>query len=308
MDRHGDRVALASLLAGGVLAGGNAVGVRFTVLELDALWGAGLRFAAAAAVLTGLTAVLRLGLPGGRLFGGALLYGLLNFGGAFAFVYYMLVHIQAGLASTLIALFPLATLLLAVTQRQERLRGAAVAGGVLALGGVAVVSGASLAESVPPLALGAGLASVLCMGQAAIVARRLRHLHPVVLNAVGMAVGAAALLAGAVVAGDRMVLPQQPATWLALGYLVLGGSVGLFMLYLLVLRYWEASRAAYLTLLMPPVAVLLSAWLDSEPVTPWLVAGGALILAGVYVGAVRRTPVAPPTVPPAPAAVAAAGR
>jgi drug/metabolite transporter (DMT)-like permease len=55
-----------------------------------------------------------------------------------------------------------------------------------------------------------------------------------------------------------------------------------------VLRRWPASRAAYVYLLIPPVAVALSAWLDGEPITLGLVLGGTLILAGVYVGAVRQ--------------------
>ncbi|HEX6255955.1 MAG TPA: EamA family transporter [Euzebyales bacterium] len=232
----------------------------------------------------------QLRLPPGVALRGVALYGLLNFGGAFAAAYYALSHIQAGLASTLIALVPLATLLLAVVQRREHLRVTAVVGGVLALAGVALVSKVSLAGAAPPLAVLAAVAGVVCMGQAAIVARGLaqRHdLHPVVLNAVGMAVGAVVLLAGALVAGDHIVLPRQPATWWAIGYVVLGGSIGVFMLYLVVLRHWEASRAAYLTMLMPPVAVALSSWLDHEPITTGLVFGGGLILAGVYVGAMR---------------------
>ena len=72
--------------------------------------------------------VMRLTLPRGRALLGVLLYGALIFGGAFSFAYYALVRIHAGLGQTLLALVPLATLLLAVLQRQERLRFAAVIG------------------------------------------------------------------------------------------------------------------------------------------------------------------------------------
>jgi drug/metabolite transporter (DMT)-like permease len=80
-------------------------------------------------------AVLRLPFPRGRGLTGALLYGALNFGAAFALAYYALVRLHAGLGQTLLALVPLATLLLAVAQRQERLRLAAVIGTLLALAG-----------------------------------------------------------------------------------------------------------------------------------------------------------------------------
>jgi drug/metabolite transporter (DMT)-like permease len=282
-----DRVALAAFLACGVFAGGNLVGVVFSNKELAALWGAGLRFGLAAIILAGLAAGLRLRLPVGRALVGAVLFGVLNFAGAFGFAYHALRYLPAGLGSTLLALVPLATLLLAILHRQERLRTLAVAGGLLAVAGVALISNVSLAGSVPPLALLAGLGGVLCFAEAAVLVRRFPPVHPVVMNAVGMAVGAGVLLAGSLVAGDRWVLPQQGQTWAALGYLVVVGSIGVFLLYLVVLRRWAASRAAYAYLLIPPVAVVLSAWLDGERITVGLVLGGMLILAGVYVGAVR---------------------
>lgn len=71
-------------------------------------------------------------------------------------------------------------------------------------------------------------------------------------------------------------------------HLVLCGSIGVFVLYLLVLRSWPASRAAYIFVLIPLVTVVLSAWLDEEKFGPGVVVGGLLVLAGVYFGALRR--------------------
>jgi len=47
--------------------------------------------------------------------------------------------------------------------------------------------------------------------------------------------------------------------------------------------------------LIPFVTVVLSAWLDNEPLGAALLLGGLLVLAGVYVGALR--PATPPTTP-----------
>jgi drug/metabolite transporter (DMT)-like permease len=116
-----------------LLAGGNAVAIRFSNRELAPLWGAGLRFSLAAALLVVAMTMLRLELPRGRALTGALLYGMVNFGAGFALAYYALLRLHAGLAQTLLALVPLATLLLAVAWRQERLRVAAVVGTLLAL-------------------------------------------------------------------------------------------------------------------------------------------------------------------------------
>ena len=52
------------------------------------------------------------------------------------------------------------------------------------------------------------------------------------------------------------------------------------MLYIVVLRYWSASRAAYTFVLVPVVTVVLSWWLDDEPIGASLVLGGCWSLCG----------------------------
>jgi drug/metabolite transporter (DMT)-like permease len=284
--REGNRLALAAFLAEAVLAGGNGVAIRYSNRELDPLWGAGLRFSLAALLGLALMAALRLELPRGAAFRGAAIYGAFGFAGAFAFGYYALVRLHAGIAQTLLALIPLATLLLAALQRQERLRTEALFGAVLAIGGIAVISGAS-AEAIPLLSLLAILASVLCFAQATVLVRRVPPVHPVAMNVVGMGTGALMLVIAAVVAGEAIELPSRLSTWTAIAYLVAIGSVVVFLLYLAVIRWWSASRAAYGFVVTPVVTVLLSAWLDDEAVGGGLLIGGLLVVAGVYLGALR---------------------
>src|SRR5829696_3502280 len=293
MPRPREGVLIAAFAAIAVLVGGNAVGIRFSNRELDPLWGAGLRFSLAAILLVAAMAVLRLELPHGRALTGALLFGVLDVGGAFSLGYYALVELHAGFGSILLALVPLATLLLAGLLRQERLGVVPVAGTIVALVGVALMSRAPLRESLPVLSLLAALGSALCIAQATVVVRRFPPVHPVTMNAVAMTAGAAVLLAGSVLAGESLVVPQRAATWVALTYLVLVGSVVVFLLFLFVLRHWPASRTVYVYVLVPFVTVALSAWLDDEPVGAGLVLGGILVLTGVYVGALRPARIAP---------------
>ena len=288
MNGSDERIALAAFFAMSVLAGGNAVAIRFSNRELDPLWGACLRFALAALLLAALMAILRVKPPRGRALAGAMLYGAFGIGGAFALAYYGLVDVHAGLGQTVLALVPLATLFLVVLQRQERLRISGVVGGLLALAGIAVMSGATVRDDVPALSLLALVGSALCFAQAAILVRRFPPVHPVAMNAVAMGTGSVLLLAGSLLARETFEVPQQADTWLALAYLVPVGSVLVFVLYLVVLRYWEASRAAYEFVLIPVVTVVLSAWLDNEPLGLGLLIGGPLVLLGVYVGALRR--------------------
>jgi drug/metabolite transporter (DMT)-like permease len=287
MTSHGERVALAAFVTQAVLAGGNAVCIRFSNRELAPLWGAGLRFSLAAALLLAVMAVLRLPLPRGRALTGSVLFGLFNFGASFALFYYGLVQVHAGFGQILLALVPLATLLLAVLWRQERVRSAAVIGTIFALAGVTLISNDPLRQAPPLTSVLAVVGGSVCFAQALVIVRRFPRVHPVTMNAVGMTAGALVLLAASMIAGDPLVLPQRRETWLAIGYLVVIGSIAVFLLYVVVLRYWAATRAAYGFVIIPFVTVLLSAWLDDEPVTWGLVLGGLLVLVGVYVGALR---------------------
>lgn len=299
MSPREERIALVSFIVGSVLAGGNAVAVRFSNRELEPLWGAGFRFALAALLGLAIMAAMRLAMPRGRALWGAILYGALNFGGSFALAYYALLQLHAGFGQTLLALVPLATLLVAVAWRQERLHTSGVVGSLLALAGVAVMSGASVQEVHIPSVI-ASVGAAICFAQAAVLVRWIPRVHPVTMNAVGMATGGVLLILGSLIAGEAIELPQRTATWMSILYVVPIGSIVVFFLYLVVLRYWRASRAAYEFVIIPFFTVGLSAWLDDEPIGLGLVAGGLLVLVGVYVGALRPAAQREEAVPPEP--------
>lgn len=271
-----------------MLAGGNAVAIRFSNRELAPVWGASVRFALAALILLAAMAALRLALPSRSDLVGIGLYGVLQFAGGFGLTYFGLVEIHAGLGQTILALVPLATLLLAVGQRQERMDGSALIGTVSSLAGVAWISSASLGGAVRPLSLFAMLGAVVCFSQALVVIRRFAHVHPVTMNAGAMSFGAAILFVASLARGEVRTVPTLAETWVALAYVVAIGSVVVFLLVVFVTQSWGASRASYILVLVPFVTVVLSAWLDDEPIGTGLIGGGLLIVAGVYVGAIRR--------------------
>lgn len=265
------------------------MGIRFSNREMGPLWGACVRFTLAAVILFAVMAVFRLSLPRGRALVGAMLFGALTVGISFALLYYALLGLQAGRVQTLLALVPLATLLIAVAERQEELRLRALVGALFAIAGIVVLTNApDLQGSVPPLAVLATLGSVLCAAQGGVLVRAFPPVHPVTMNAVAMATGAVLLLFGSVLTKEPQVVPKSSETWLALGFLTVIDSVLVSLLYLVVLRYWDASRTSYIFVCVPVVTTALSAWLDDERLTAGAVIGGLLVLAGVYVGALRR--------------------
>jgi drug/metabolite transporter (DMT)-like permease len=293
----GDDTALAAFVGCAVITAANPVAIRFSNRELAPLWGAGLRLVLAGALLVALMRLLRLAPPRGRALLGPMLFGALNYGAAVGLTYYALVRVQAGLGQLVFALVPLATLLLASLQGQERIHARAIAGALCALAGVAVLAQAHLDDALPPLSLLALLGSVLCVAQAAVAVRRFPPVHAVTMNAVGTLTAALFLVPAAVVTGEPIVLPRHGSTWLALGFVVAAGSL-LFVLYVAVLNRWAASRAAYLFVVAPFLTFLLSARLDDEALGPGLLLGGAFIVAGVYVGALRPQPQRVAAVPP----------
>jgi drug/metabolite transporter (DMT)-like permease len=270
-----------------LIGGSNFVAIRYSNRELDPIWGAGLRFVLAAAVFGLLCAALRLPLPRGRSLALVLAYGLLAFAAAYGCLYWAMQEVPAGIAAVVLAVGPLLTLLLAVAHRTERLGARALAGAVVALVGSVVIffQPGSAAFGWGSFAL-LGLAA-LCASESVVVSKLAGRQHPVAMNFVGMSAGSIVLLAVAVAAGERLALPTEGATQLAVAYLV-AATVGLFLLVLVVVQRWTASATAYTFVLMPVVAIAMGALIADEAITATTLIGGAIVCAGVYVGAARR--------------------
>ncbi|MBD0328622.1 MAG: EamA family transporter [Thermoleophilia bacterium] len=283
-----DGVTLGAFVGTVVIGGSNFVAVKVTVDELDPLYGAAARFFLAGLVFLAILVAMRVPLPRGHALAGAAVYGALGFGIAYALMYIALVELTAGVASVLMATVPVLTLLLAALQRMEPITLRGLAGGALAVAGIAVLSARSLGGDIPFRYLLAALVAPIVIAEAAIVAKRFPKTHPVGTNVVGMFVGAALLAATSLALGEAWTLPRDGATWIASAWLVAAGSVGLFWLFLFVVQRWTASASTYSLPLMPVVAIGLAAVLADEGIG-WLeAAGGLLVIAGAYVGVLRR--------------------
>lgn len=280
-----DRVTLGAFAGAVAIGGSNFIAVKLSNDELEPLFGAGLRFSAAALLLVVLTRVQRLAVPRGPDLAGPALYGLLGFGVSYGLLYYALQGLTAGTAAVFMAATPLITLVLAVLHGQERFTPRGVAGGLLAVGGLAVISVESIGGDLRPSYLVAALIGVVAVAESSVLVKGFPRAHPITTNAVGMVAGALLLIVASLVFGEEWELPQSAATWGAVVWLVIPGSIGLFALFVFVIKRWTASATVYALTLMPVVAITLGALVKDEPVTVELLAGGALVMAAVYVGA-----------------------
>jgi drug/metabolite transporter (DMT)-like permease len=298
--RSPDRVTAAAFLLAVVLAGANGLAIGYSNDELPPYWGAALRFTAAGLVCVAIVMLRRLPVPRGRALAGMMAYGLIAIGISFGLLYWALVEVPTGVGVVILALVPLLTLVLAVAQRVERFRWMAAIGAVLAAAGVGIISADQLAGQVPILPLLAAIGAAAGIAQSNVLIKRLPEVHPITTNAIAMLTGAALLVVVSLAVGERWVLPQQAVTWVAIGHLVLVGTVVVYALGLFVLTRWTASSASYLHILLPLVAVPLGAIFRQEPITPLFLLGAAVVIAGVYVGVVRSAR-ASTLRPPAPA-------
>lgn len=305
------RTVMAAFFATVLIGGTNFVAVKFSNAELPPMYGAAVRFAAAAVLFFAIAGIRRMRLPRGAALVGAVIYGALAFGLSYALLYYALTGVSAGTTSVVLSSVPLTTLVLAVVHRQERFTVRGIIGGLLAVAGIAILSYRTFGGDVPLLPLLAAIGGAVVIAESTVIVKAFPKSHPITTNAVGTAVGAVGLFAASVAFRENWVVPQLARTWVVLVYLSIVGSVALFGLFLFIIKRWTASASVYVLTLMPVVAVTLGALVADEAITPEVVAGGALVILGVYVGALServaahraRRQVPEPAVPE-PAAVA----
>jgi drug/metabolite transporter (DMT)-like permease len=284
MHSQDSRKLLLAFAGIAITSGSSYFAIRFSNFELPPFWGAGLRFSVSSPLFVAVVVMRRIALPRGRALLGAVVYGVLGFGASNAFVYYALVGLQAGLTSVIFALVPLATLFLSSAQNQEHLGFRGIMGAVIALAGTAVVFNGQLTLEIPIPSLLALAGAILCTAETSILLKRLPQSDPYATIAVAMPTGSLVLLAFSALAGEAWLLPAQPTTSIAFVYLVLVGSAA-FVLYLYVLSRWTATATNYSFVLAPVVTVLAASLFAGEIVTLAFIAGSALVLFGVYVGA-----------------------
>ena len=282
------------------LAAASPVGVYYVVRELDPFWAAALRFVAAGLIFWIAMISLRIRLPRGRALFGAVLYGVVGFFLAFAFVFWGMKETPPGTAGLLLAIVPLFTILLARLHRLEAVRIRSIVGATIALGGIGIIVADRISLDVPVLSVLALIAASLCLAESSIILKLTPRIDPIATNAIALTVGGLMLALLSLIIGESWVLPRTGESWLSMGFLIVGGSVGVFGLYVFVLSRWSATAVSYELLLSAVITPVYSALLTDEIFTWSLAFGGMVVLAGVYVGvfARRRPAIGPPEAMP----------
>lgn len=291
MPDQANAVTTLKLFGAMFMWGGTWIAGRIVAQEVAApVAAAAVRFLLAGLVLgaVALAADGELPRPAGRAewatVAGLALTGIFFYGLCFV---YGLKTIPAGRGALVVALNPVLVAALAGTFGNERLRWPQLAGIGLALAGCLAVLGNG-----DPLAL---LRGTVGWGELLIVGcvvgwtaytfigrRATRTLSPLAATLHASLVGAALLAAASLVIGGVDPASWSGRVWASIAFLAVGGTAVGFTWFADGVRRLGAARASVFINLVPVFAVLQAAVLLDEHLGLPVLAGGALVIAGVW--------------------------
>ena len=276
------------LIVGGIW-GASYLFIKVAVREIEPTAMMDLRLLLAAAVLLPIL-VVRLGLKGSvreiRSTGtGAFILGVTNMAFPFVLIAWGEKHIDSGVAAIANATVPIFVAILAIRfNPSEQVRGVRLAGVVLGLVGVGILTG------LHPQGGWWGVAGTLAVVVASLsyasanlfTQHRFPRTSPLVITTASTLAASLVLLPFAL-----LQLPDAMPSWKALASVaalgLAGTALALLFFYAMLARY-GASRASLVTYLLPPFALFYGLAFLDERMTLNAVLGLLLILAGVALG------------------------
>ena len=268
------------------------------------VWSVSYRFYVAGAAMLAIALLRGEGLRIGR--GGfvlAAMLGTFQFVVNYNFVYAAELYITSGLAAVVFALLFVPNTILAWVFFGQRVSGRFALGSAVAMAGVALLfvqemrDAATSTENVLT-----GLALVLVAVLAASISNVMQIMPAIKARPVAPLLGWAMLYGATVNAvfgwayvGPPVVEPRL-GYWLGIVYLGLIASALAFWLYYDIIRKIGPAKAAYSSVLIPIIAMVISTFAEGYRWSALALAGGALALAGLVI-ALRSSRVPPP--PPA---------
>jgi drug/metabolite transporter (DMT)-like permease len=287
--RHTLLVAL-NFAAVYTLWGSTYLAIRFGVQDLPPALLAGTRFLIAGALLLSWLLFRRVPLPPRSLLPPIAVTGMLLLFGGNCLVTWAEITVPSGMAAVIVANLPFFVAAIEASRKDgERLSGAGVLGLVIGFAGMLVLMW-------PKLASGghhgfadfrgefALLAANLCWAYGSIYSRRrIRGIAPLMGVALEMLIAGAALTVAGLLLGEAPHYHLTSRAALALGWLVVAGSLCGYSSYIWLLHHVPAAKVSTYAYVNPIIAVFLG-WLVLDESLDWrMAAGTGIILGGVAV-------------------------
>jgi drug/metabolite transporter (DMT)-like permease len=193
---------------------------------------------------------------------------------------------SAAHAGLIVALGPVMVLILSSAMRLEALTLLKSVGAAISLGGVVVLTTGKPSPGSDATVYGD---LIMLLGTAVfayytiLLKKVANRWDAVTLNAIIFVLGATMMLPVSARALFAVGWTSLPAgAWWCVAFIVICGSVLAYLIYAFALTELTASRVAAFNYLQPVIAAGLGVWLLAEGITRQAIAGGALILLGVY--------------------------
>jgi drug/metabolite transporter (DMT)-like permease len=285
---HLNRAAVVfSFLSIYLIWGSTYLAIRYGVETIPPLYTAGLRHLVAGTILLVWCLAKRLR-PTWAQVRASVIIGMFFFLIGHGTLHWAERKVPSGLASLLIASEPIWVFLLtSLAARRGRLNAPLLGGTLLGFGGVGLLMGRSALNSGPGVFVGS-VAVVLgaLSWSVGIVYSRRSHLsgHPLLLSALSLLAGSVQLLLVGTAVGEYRGFSFAAVSlrsWLALGYLIVFGSVVAFTAYNWLLEHYSPTLVATHTYVNPIVAVLLGWLFAGEAVTLNVLLATALVISAV---------------------------
>jgi drug/metabolite transporter (DMT)-like permease len=264
-------------------------GSTFLVISIgnDALapvWAATLRVALAAVLLGGWTWARGRALPRGAALRAAIGYGVAQFGVNLPLLYWGEKLVPSGVSAVVYATIPFTSALCARAFGLERLTTAKMLGAVIAFAGVAVLFSSTLAHSIPASGFVAIFVGATAASVGTALLKRGPRQDPIAATAIGSAAGAVIAAAASFALGEAHTFPSTARAAWPLAYLTVGGSLGAYVIMAWLVNHWTVTRTAYITVIVPVIALGLGAVVRHEPLGAASLLGTALVLGGLVLG------------------------
>jgi drug/metabolite transporter (DMT)-like permease len=294
---------IVKLVLVAVVWGGTCIAGRIAAPEMLPTTAALMRYLTASLALLATAFATEGGLPALDR-GQWLIVVLLGLAGVAGYNYFFMLGLQsvpASRGSLIMALNPAATMIGAALFLRDPITIAKIVGTLLALTGVAVELGDGNPLALVSGGIGEGeLALFGCVvGWAAytLIAKTATGLSALAVTTYAAVTGTLMLGALAVVRGDPLIPHVSLRIWLALVYMGVFGTALAFVWFLEGVKALGAARAAIFVNLVPVAAITLGVLLLGERLTPAMLVGAALVIAGVWIinrpASAIRTPVIP---------------
>jgi len=259
---------------------------------MPALQMAGIRQLIAGACYAGFFLARGMRLPRGREWIPVLVLSLLNFVLSNGLSTWGVKFISAGLGAIIGAIFPLWIVLIGLFGSREKIPARAIAGLLLGFAGICVIFYPHLRDFLDPdfmLGIVLSIAATWTWAFGTIYTKQqAANFNPY------FSLGLQMLISGFILTLVTQLLNRPGLTtaislteihwrsWLAIGYLVVFGSMIAFVSYLYALQHLPTGQASIYAYMNPVVAVVCGWLIFGEQLTGFIIVGGAVTLLGVY--------------------------